>query len=307
MADGQVQGFNRGAYGWITRFAHGEKISYAVGDASNAYNGKNRYQDVKDPSPILFDYKYGFGNPGVTKFRRHVVMLRPNHVLIYDELEAKNPITWEFRLHSRRWMTQLGEGWLMGVNDYAAASAKMFCKDPIQTTLRHKYMPNEEDGIDPEKDLAPEDMWLLRPSDDEDKLPDPIPEHYHGAFTTVGKHAKTRFLTLIEIHPGKDASFIPETEPIATGNDMFTLQAGDYTIIAQMNGNEPAYLEIRNSDNTAAMVTGSAAKSLTLGNETRTAQLEGSTLLMEKGTYKGDIFIETTDTIPDLLIYGNKY
>ena len=307
MADGQVQGFHRTAYGWIPRFAHGDKISYAVGDASKAYNGKNRYQEGKDVSPILFDYKYGFGNPGVTKFRRHLVMLRPNHVLIYDELEAKNPITWEFRLHSRRWMTQLGEGWLMGTNDYAAASAKMFCKEPITTTLRHKYMPNEEDGIDPEKDLKPEDMWLLRPSDDEDKLPDPIPEHYHGAFTTTGKYAKMRFLTVIEIHPGKDTTFVPETEPVATGTDMITVQAGDYTIIAQMNGEEPAYLEIKNKDNTAALVTGTAAQSITLGNETKTAKLPGSTLLMEKGTYKGDIFIETTDTIPDMLIYGNKY
>ena len=139
-------------------------------------------------------------------------------------------------------MTQLGESWLMGVNDYAAASAKMFCKEPITTTLRHKYMPNEEDGIDPEKDLKPEDMWLLRPSDDEDKLPDPIPEHYHGAFTTTGKYAKMRFLTVIEIHPGKDTTFVPETEPVATGTDMITVQAGDYTIIAQMNGEEPAYL-----------------------------------------------------------------
>ena len=308
MADGQVQGFHRTAYGWIPRFAHGDKISYAVGDASNAYNGKNRYQETKNPSPILFDYKYGFGNPGVTKFRRHLVMLRPNHVLIYDELEAKNPITWEFRLHSRRWMTQLGEGWLMGVNDYAAASAKMFCKEPITTTLRHKYMPNEDDGIDPTKDLKPEDMWLLRPLDDENKLPNPIPEHYHGAFTTTGKHAKMRFLTVIEIHPGKDKEFKPKEEPKAdTSNGMTTIQAGEYTITVQLDGNKPAFLEVKDKNNTAALVTGTAAQSITLGNETKTAKLPGSTLLMEKDTYKGDIFIETTDTIPDMLIFGNKY
>ena len=307
IADGQVQGFHRSAYGWIPRFAHGEKISYAVGDASNAYNGKNRYQDVKNPSPILSDYQYGFGNPGVTKFRRHIAMLRPNHVVIYDELEAKTPITWEFRLHSRRWMTQLGEGWLMGANDYATASAKIFCKEEISTSLRHKYLPNEDDGIDPTKDLSPKDMWLVRPLDDENKLPNPIPEHFHGAFTTTGKFAKMRFLTIIEIHPGKGTSFVPKNEPVAEGSDLMTVQAGEYTICAQMNGDEPAYLEIRNKDNTAALVTGTAAKQISLGNETKTAKLPGSTLLFEKGTYKGDIFIETTDTIPDMLIYGNKY
>lgn len=307
MADGQVQGFHRTAYGWVPRFAHGDKISYAVGDASKAYNGKNRYQEGKRVNPIMFDYNYGFGKPGVTKFRRHIAMLRPNHVLIYDELEAEKPITWEFRLHSRRWMTQLGEKWLMGVNDHAAASARMFCKDPIKTSLRHKYMPNAEDGIEPTKDLSPEDMWLLRPSDEEDKLPNPIPEHYHGAFTTVGKHAKTRFLTLIEIHPGKGKNFVPKEKPSASGDDLTTIQAGEYTIKVQLDGNKPAFLEVKNKDNTAALVTGTAAKSLTLGNETKTAKLEGSTLLMEKGTYKGDIFIETCDSIPDMLRYGNKY
>lgn len=307
MADGIVQGFHRSAYGWIPRFAHGDKISYTVGDASNAYNGMNRYLSVKNPNSILSDPRYGGGNPGVTKFRRHMVMLRPNYVLIYDELEAKSPISWEFRLHSRRWMTQLGEGWLMGKNDFATASAKMFCKEPIKTTLLHTYMQNEEDGIDPAKDLKPEEMWLLRPSDDENKLPNPIPEHYHGAFTTVGKHQNMRFLTLIEIHPGKNEKFVPKEAPKAINGELTTIQAGEYTITVQLDGNKPSFLQVKDKDNTAALVTGTAAQSITLGSETKTAKLPGSTLLLEKGTYKGDVFIETIDSIPDLLKYGNKF
>lgn len=308
MADGIVQGFHRSAYGWIPRFAHGDKISYVVGDASNAYNGMNRYITRKTPNPLLSDPRYGGGNPGVTKFRRHMVMLRPNHVLIYDELEAQKPISWEFRLHSRRWMGKLGEGWLMGANDHAAASAKMFCKAPITTTLRHKYMPNEEDGIDPVKDLKPEDFWLQRPTDDENKLPNPIPEHYHGMFTTVGKSDKIRFFTLIEIHPGKGKSFKPKEEPKAqTVDGMTRIQAGEYTITVQLDGSKPTYLEVKDKNETAALVTGAAAESITLGNKTQKAKLKGSTLLMEKDTYKGDVFIETVDTLPDMLIYGNKY
>lgn len=302
MPDGRMQGFHRSAYGWIPRFAHGDKISYAAGDASNAYNGKNRYT-----SPILFDPRYGGGDPGVKKFRRHLVMLRPSHVLIYDELEAKQPISWEFRLHSRRWMTQLDGNRLMGKNDYATATAKMFCKSPVKTTLRHKYMPNEEDGIDPVKDLKPEDMWLLRPLDDENKLPDPIPEHYHGAFTTVGKHSNMRFLTLIEVHPGRDENFVPVSPNAVDSNGMTTIEAGDYTITVQLDGDRPSYLHVINKDRTAALVTGEAARNLELGNEKRTCKLSGSTLLMEKNTYKGDICIETTDSIPDILIYGNKF
>ena len=113
---------------------------------------------------------------------------------------------------------------------------------------------------------------------------------------------------MIEIHPGKDKKFKPKEEPKAdTSNGMTTIQAGEYTITVQLDGNKPAFLEVKDKNNTAALVTGTAAQSITLGNETKTAKLPGSTLLMEKDTYKGDIFIETTDTIPDMLIFGNKY
>lgn len=308
MAGGIVQGFHVTAYGWIPRFAHGDKISYALGDASNAYNGKNRYNTVKDPNPILADPRYGGGNPNVTKFRRHLVMLRPKHVLIYDELEAKQPITWEFRLHSRIWMTKLGNEWLMGKNSHATASVKLFCKDEINTTLLHKYLPNADDGINPVKDLKPEEMWLLRPSDDENKLPKPIPEHYHGAFTTKNKFMKMRFLTLIEIHQGKNESFVPEIEPKAVKKgSLTTINAGNYIIDTQLDGNLPSFLQIKNTDETAGLVTGSDARKIKLGNETKRAKKIGSTLLFEKNTYKGDVFIEEIDTLPDFLIYGNRF
>lgn len=307
MAGGIVQGFHRTAYGWIARFASGEKISYTLGDASKAYNGKNRYNTDKDPNPILADPRYGGGNPNVTKFRRHIAMLRPNHVIIYDELEAKQPITWEFRLHSRTWMTRLGDEWLMGKNSYATASAKLFCKEKINTTLLHKYLPNEDDGINPVKDLKPEEMWLLRPSDDENKLPKPIPEHYHGAYTTIGKFTKMRFFTLIEIHPGQNETFVP-IEPKAVKNgDLTTIQAGDYTIDVQLDGELPSFFQVKNKNETASLVTGTAAQKVVLGNETKRAKRPGSTLLFEKGTYKGDIFLEEVDTLPDILLYGNRF
>lgn len=308
MPDGRMQGFHRSAYGWIPRFVHGDKISYVVGDASNAYNGQNRYISPNiAEAAILSDPRYGGGDPGVKKFRRHLVMLRPSHVLVYDELEAKQPIPWEFRLHSRRWMKLLDGDRLLGKNDYAVASAKMFCKSPIRTTLRHKYMPNEEDGIAPIKDLKPEDMWLLRPSDDENKLPDPIPEHFHGAFTTIGKHTNMRFLTLIEIHPGKDENYIPVSPQAVDSDGMTIIEAGDYTITVQLDGNKPSYLHVTNQNETAALVTGEAARNLSLGNENKVCKLSGSTLLMEKDTCKGNIFIEATDSIPEILIYGNKF
>lgn len=315
MADGMVQGFARSAYGWIPRFVSGDKISYAVGNASNAYNGENRYivDKWKDENGQLLVGniipclpEYGFGKPGVTKFLRHVLMLRPGYILIYDELEAEKPISWEFRLHSRRWMKQLDGNRLMAKNDYATASAQMFCNEPIVTSLKCEYLQNEEDGINPLTDIKPEDAWLIRPIDDENKWKNGFVEHYHGAFTTDGKFQKTRFLTIMQIHPGKNEKFKPEVLK-ASGKGLVSIELDGYTVEVQLDGNQPSFLQVHDKEGKAAFVTGNAATSLTLGGETKVAKLPGSTLLMEKDTYCGDIFKEEVDILPDMLMYGNLY
>lgn len=307
IAGGMVQGFQRSAYGYMPRFATGDKISYAVGDASNAYNGKNRYDDGKSTINEMWKPEYGFGKPGVTKFRRHLMMLRPGYVLIYDELEADKAITWEFRLHSRRWMKKLDDGRLLGKNDHGSASVKMYCLAPVETTLVDKYLPYIRDEKEALKTYGA-DTWNMSPVDDENKLPKPIPEHYHGMFTTK-EYQTMRFLTLIKIHPDEtDTDFVPEAAPEAVMvNGMATLQLDGYTVKVQLDGNQPSYIEVHDAEGTAALVSGNAAETLQLGNETKKAKLKGSTLLLEKNTHKGDIFVETTDSIPDMLIFGNKF
>lgn len=42
----------------------------------------------------------GFGTTPLTKYRRQVLMLYPDIVLVYDELEASEPVRWEWLLHS---------------------------------------------------------------------------------------------------------------------------------------------------------------------------------------------------------------
>ena len=64
------------ACGQIIRYLHDEAITYCLGDASNAY-----------------------GDAGLTLFRRHVVLLRPSTVVIYDELEADHAAQWSWLLH----------------------------------------------------------------------------------------------------------------------------------------------------------------------------------------------------------------
>lgn len=307
IADGMVQGFNRSAYGYMPRFATGDKISYAIGDASNAYNGENRYNDGKSSNPKLWQPLYGFGKPGVKRFRRHLAMLRPNYVLIYDELEADKPITWQFRIHSRRNMKLLEDGRLMSRNDFASASVKMYCLEPFETSLVDKDLPFIRDENEALETYGA-DVWKMSPVDDENKLPKPIPSHYHGMFTT-DKFQKMRFFTLIKIHPDEtDENYVPEAAPEAVIVDgMATLHLEGYTVKVQLDGNKPSYIEVHDTEGIAALVSGSAAETLQLGNVEKKAKVKGSTLLLENQTHRGDIFVETSDSIPDMLIYGNKY
>ncbi|MGI9137948.1 MAG: DUF4962 domain-containing protein, partial [Sediminibacterium sp.] len=85
LIDGKGQPFSDGAFGWIPRSIEGKQITYAVGDASNAYSG------IVDGKEV--DY-------GMKLFRRHYIMLRPSIIIIYDELEADHAAEWSWLLHN---------------------------------------------------------------------------------------------------------------------------------------------------------------------------------------------------------------
>jgi hypothetical protein len=287
-ADGLMQGFSPSAYGWMARFAHGERISYALGDASKAYDSTHpfiyptgRYVADSVYDGVDINRANGYGPPpGVTKFRRHIAMLRPNYAVIYDELEALSPITWEFRLHSRSYMGQLGPAWLIGTNPYAAASAKLFCMDPLQTSLTGQFTAPPLDGRH---------------------------DNFHAGIKTSGPTAKTRFLTVIQIHPGQGQTFVPPEPQGTYVGGMFTITVGDYTVKAQLDASQPSYLEARHDSGTAALVTGSAAKSLEMGGVTQTMQYPGSTLIKETNTSKGDVLLEVKDEVPDIVKFGKSF
>ena len=85
LIDGKGQPGGSGeSYGWIARFLQGGAISYALGDASRAYDNK-----FKEPQKA-----------GMKLFRRHLVFLRPSYIVVYDELEAGHEAEWTWLLHS---------------------------------------------------------------------------------------------------------------------------------------------------------------------------------------------------------------
>lgn len=298
LADGLVQGFDQGAYAWIARFAHGERISYTLGDASAAYNGKHHYftipyqpdgtftnkVDERRNSPIATQ-ENGFGNPGVTRFRRHIALLRPHHVVIYDELEAKRPITWTFQLGTRQEMTQISDACFKTANSHALGSARLFCSSAVKATLTNRFMGE--------------------PKDEENKRNGQNPPNWHALISTREPLPATRFLTILQVEPGKGLTDVP-ADTVSSGTGRIRITAGDYTITAELDARKPSYLEVHDRNDTCALVTGQGANNISLTGKQRAAKNAGSTLLWEKGT-KGEVFLEKGDELPDCLRFGNPY
>ena len=103
LVDGIGQAFTTRAYGNITRALDGKNISYCLGDASDAYKCTSEYTLWKNAftaAGISQTPQYGFGVTPLTKYKRHLLMLHPDKVVIYDELEASVPVCWDWLLHS---------------------------------------------------------------------------------------------------------------------------------------------------------------------------------------------------------------
>jgi hypothetical protein len=114
---GQVRGAN--GYGRITRYLHGQQISYCAGDASNAY-----------------------GDAGLTRFRRHVAFLRPATIVIYDDLAADRAARWSWLLHSIHPISKNTDGSRLSTAGHTAqAQIDLFTSTDLQTTVSDQFDP----------------------------------------------------------------------------------------------------------------------------------------------------------------------
>ncbi len=92
LVDQHGQPYDSGAYGFLPRFIEGNQLIYAVGDASHAYQAHELSpKDRKDNTPNDMEVKH---------FRRHYLLLKPNIVVVYDEMEAHKPVDWSWLIHN---------------------------------------------------------------------------------------------------------------------------------------------------------------------------------------------------------------
>lgn len=103
LINGIGQPFTTRAYGNIDRALNGKNLAYFLGDASHAYCGTSEYPMwIKwfADAGIAQVPAYGFGETPLNNYKRHIFMLRPNKVVIYDDLGANEAATWQWLLHS---------------------------------------------------------------------------------------------------------------------------------------------------------------------------------------------------------------
>ncbi|WP_444104203.1 DUF4962 domain-containing protein [Bacteroides sp.] len=223
LVNGIGQPFTPKAYGNINRALNGENLAYFMGDASHAYCG------ISDLTVWTNNFKnaglsqtpeYGFGKTPLNNYKRHIFMLRPNKVVIYDDLGADEPATWQWLLHS------LTEFHIVGnkvTTEYETdkgnftSVAQIFSEQAPGIETTNKWYPGGE------------------PTDQD---PVKYPKQWHLT-ATFGPSMNNKILTVIQL--GDDSKQI---EDIWQVNNNFIV--GDWNIQAEMGANNAAAITITN-------------------------------------------------------------
>lgn len=262
LIDGQGQPFNASAYGWIPRFLHGKDISYAVGDASNAYAAFDEGQKI--------DY-------GMKTFRRHYIMLRPSIIIIYDELKADHPAEWTWLLHNDNGLAVDEETHCITAESEVARSMVMlYSSAPISYNITDQF-------------TIPVDNWTKKIDEEGDTITFKNQWHFKG--TSDQKSTDMRYLAIIQVKP--DGSF----EKIVPGSHTGLFAVGDWKVDAALDASKPASIKVWNDKTGASLV--SNGPLMSRGKAFNGKQSESSKLF--EVIDNNEKFQEVVDEVPRVL------
>lgn len=218
LINGEGQPYSAEAYGSFTRFLQGDLLAYVKGDASNAYQSTETKEDYH-----------------MKKFFRHIVLLQPGIVVIYDELESTEAAQWSWLIHNLQHMTlDSVHHSFTASTEGAKGAGKLWSSQPLSWNLTNKFdVPavfyRNYDGMRTKK--YNDDQWHLK------------------AFNKQ-KTAAIRFLSVIQLNKS-DAKILPfkENEMLA---GITKIIVGDWEIEASVSNDLPPQLSIRSASlNTA--------------------------------------------------------
>lgn len=260
LVDGIGQPFTTRAYGKITRMLNGETITYAVGDASNAYCGVSEYpmwiENFKKAG-ITQTPENGFGETPLTKYRRHIFLLHPDIVLIYDELEASRPVRWDWLLHSPVQFQINGKNATLTTRyeqKQFSSVAQLFSNQPCEITQTDQFVcPPDPKKMKKGQESKYVNQWHLT--------------------ATFQPSVANRILTVIRILPDGQKM----AELIRKGN---TFTCGRWKIQAELDPTQPASLQVVNTRNNATFSLGN--NDVQIGGTTYKRLEKGSSVLYDK-------------------------
>lgn len=226
LVNGIGQPFSMKGYGNITRAMGGEHISYCTGDASHAYSGISddpMWIENFEKAGITQTPENGFGATPLTKYLRHIFMLHPDIIVIYDELEAGEAVRWDWLLHGPV---------QFGINQ-AEKKITAVHTDKAFTAVAQLFSQREFS-------LAQTDRFVAPPTDNDPEL---YPSQWHltAAFPACNTN---RILTVVQIIP--DGS---TPQRIETEND--TYRCGNWIIQAELSPSVPGSIHIKDTSSNA--------------------------------------------------------
>ncbi len=262
------------AYAFLPRFLHGDKMTYWLGDASNTYT------DIA----------------GVQRFRRHMVFLKPDTLVVYDEVDSDNKgLTWDYRLNGHHQVSEVdtkltstnigdqGRKLIRIDNGKAVAMANLFTLSQLETDAKMITTPDKDD-------------------------------HWSSVTKTTDKSKSVRFLNVIKVIPtdSDDTAATGELDFSVNGTQV-TVTSGDYTIVAELDpdSDRSAHLSVTGKKGTEAngvalLYTKGVVNKLTHEGIDLEGRYKSSTLFIEN-TDRGNIIEELVDELPDSVAYSNKY
>ncbi|NDV82128.1 DUF4962 domain-containing protein [Bacteroides sp. 51] len=254
LVNGIGQPFSMKGYGNVVRAINGEQISYCLGDASNAYSGISDdplWVDAFKKAGITQSPENGFGTTPLTKYRRHVFVLHPDIVVLYDELEAKNSVRWDWLLHSpTEFAIHNGSKTMETWNEdkQFKSVARMFSNQSFEISQTNQF--------------------VVPPT----TIPDPrYPDQWHLT-ATFSPSSENRILTIIQVLP--EYKF---PRAITVNGEIYT--CGGWNIEASLDCNQPAGIHITNSSTRVAFSYGNTHP--VINNNVYLRKDQGSSILYD--------------------------
>ena len=210
LVNGMGQRIGTEGYGWIPRYYVGEKIGYVLGDASNAYGKVISPLWLQRAKEINLEYtpENGWDTNHVKTFRRHIVALGKTGLsFVYDELEADEPVTWDYLLHTVINPMTVTKGknhvHIQATNKYGISDAYLFSSGELKTETTDQF-------------FVPPVNWLQ--ADNKGKFKK-YPNHWHFKASS-DKQRKYRFAAIISTHakPKNENQKFPQPQIMKDGS-----------------------------------------------------------------------------------------